>query len=79
MTWPCEAYGEAGLTHGALCFRSAELHRRVCTVPSECSTFMGWERQRVFDLMQQDPVMRDQFTSPEQLLGGKGDPDASTD
>lgn len=90
-TWDCEAYGPEGKQHGALCFFSEGT--RVCRTAAECSERMTGERRRVFGVITEgaaagDPVMTmlaEEFTSPDQLLGGPeappfaGDgPDAGT-
>ena len=78
--WDCEAYGPEPAAIGALCFRSGELHKRVCTGPSECHAAMTAERQRVFGRISElaahgdDPTWADlaeTFARPGQLLGGE--------
>ena len=85
MTWPCEAYGEEGMEHGALCFIASELHTRFCISQQACHEIVQTERRRVFDRIHEqaqagDPVaqmLAEEFTSPDQLLGGDaGEPDA---
>lgn len=76
--WDCEAYGPEGVKVGALCFLSGELGERVCRTAAECSDQMGGERRRVFGVIQEraaagDPdfeYLAQEFTSPDQLLGG---------
>jgi len=75
-TWDCEAYGPEGTAIGVLCFFSE--HGRKCRDQEQCHRDMTAERGRVFGRIHQlaatgDPVMKDlaeQFTRPEQLLGG---------
>lgn len=76
--WHCEAYGPEGVEVGAVCFRSGNLHKRVCATAGECHTYMAMERERVFQRIRAgaasgDETMQflaEQFTSPDQLLGG---------
>jgi hypothetical protein len=78
--WPCEAYGMAGLEHGARCF-FADLDDRTCIDPLVCHLALYAERRRVFRVIHEraaagDPVaqmLAADFTSPDQLLGGSGD------
>lgn len=56
---------------------------RVCGSPAACHENMAAERQRVFQRIQElaaggDPIgleLAEEFTSPEQLLGGDPDED----
>jgi hypothetical protein len=79
--WPCEAYGPEGLEHGARCFFSPDLGARDCIDPEDCHARMTDERRRVFSRISElaaagDPValqLAEDFTSPDQLLGGEED------
>lgn len=82
-TWPCEAYGDAGVAIGAaLCFQAPALGERVCDTADQCARVMGHERRRVFRRLSElaadpagDPVYReiaDEFATPDDLLGGPG-------
>lgn len=82
-TWDCEAYGPEGTAHGALCFAAGDLGERVCRSEGECAELMAGERRRVFgrinELAAADPdfaYLAEQFTSPDQLLGGDEPPPA---
>jgi hypothetical protein len=74
----CEAYGAEGAAHGALCFVAGEVGARVCANFRQCAATMRAARQQLFDRIQQraatgDPIgvaLAEQFTRPEQLLGG---------
>ena len=76
--WDCDAYGPDLREHGALCFVSGELGKRVCDSRDECRETMAAERQRVFRRINElaahgHPDMADlaeTFTDPQQILGG---------
>lgn len=80
-TWPCEAYGPDGVTHGALCFFSPELGQRACATLDECRARLAPERERVVGRIAELAASGDQVgkhlarrvTSPGQILGG-GEP-----
>lgn len=82
MTWNCEAYGDDGPTVGALCF-FADVGQRTCTTHAQCRELLVAERQRVWQRMQELAAAGDQagehlaeeFTHPEQMLGGHRDDD----
>lgn len=86
MTWPCEAYGQEAMKHGALCFASAELDVCVCSSPSACHRLVESERRRVFQRINElaaagDPIAEDlaeSFPAPNDLLGGKEEPPLSS-
>jgi hypothetical protein len=75
----CTAYGPEGRDLGALCFFSGELGSRACADLAECRERMAAERQRVFARIQELAAdgdetgiyLAEQFTSPEDLLGGE--------
>jgi hypothetical protein len=81
MAWDCEAYGPEPAEIGAICFVSGELGKRVCTDAAECHRAMAAERQRVFRRINELAAtgnadmayLAEEFTSPEQLLGGGPD------
>lgn len=68
-TWPCEAYGPAGLEYGAVCFMSGQLHRRVCGDPAVCAREMWSYRRRVWDRLTAMAVTDTEFgTIARELL-----------
>lgn len=82
--WACEAYGPEIADIGAVCFRSGELGKRVCADLAECRAAMAAERRRVFRRINELAAagnadmahLAEEFTSPEQLLGGGQDEEA---
>jgi hypothetical protein len=76
----CDAYGPKGREVGALCF-FAPSGKRDCASLEACRERMAAERQRVWQHIQDgaargDPDMvalAEEFTGPEQLLGGDAD------
>ena len=78
--WPCDAYGppDPGVTDWPLCFFAGS--GRACATHDVCATRMADERRRVYATIQDgasrgDETMQylaQQFTSPDQLLGGPG-------
>lgn len=78
ITWPCEAYGEAGLAHGALCFSAGGINERRCTSPDECFLEMTGARIRLWSRIRQLAAAGDDMAtylegairSPWGLLGG---------
>ena len=80
--WDCEAYGPEPAALGALCFVSGELGKRTCADLAECRRVLAAERQRVFRRISEmaaggdetGAYLESEFTSPEQLLGGGGEP-----
>lgn len=78
--WDCEAYGPDLREHGALCFVSGELGKRVCGSLDECRATVAAERQRVFRQINERAAqghpdmayLAETFTDPRQLLGGDG-------
>jgi hypothetical protein len=79
--WDCSAYGSEGRKFGALCFVSGALGKRVCGSQAACREVMTAARRRVFSRIQEgaaagDPDMAylaEEFSGPEQLLGGIGE------
>jgi hypothetical protein len=77
-TWPCEAYGPEGVTHGALCFFSPELGQRACATLDECRGRLAPERERVVGRIAEmadegkpgTRYLAARITRPGQILGG---------
>lgn len=78
VEWACDAYGPAGIEHGALCFLAGK-GERACASHDECVRVMASERRRLFRRMNElaatgDPTwagIESEFASPDDLLGGK--------
>lgn len=77
----CEAYGPEAASVGAVCFFGAGNWVRVCDTAQECHERMAGERRRVFRRINEmaaagdetGEFLSEEFTSPEQLLGGADD------
>jgi hypothetical protein len=83
VAWACEAYGPDATEAGALCF-VADPGQRVCADPADCARTLATERRRVFRRIQElsttagsageaDAYLESVFSSPDQLLGGRGE------
>jgi hypothetical protein len=82
--WSCEAYGEAGMAVGALCFLSGP-GERLCGSPAVCHGQMTAESQAAYRLVSElaargHPVGEDLaqvFGSPEQIFPDRSEPGRS--
>lgn len=74
----CEAYGPEAAEAGALCFVPGALGVRVCLTREICTLTMARSRRRLFQRIQElaaagdetAAYLAEEFTGPEQLLGG---------
>lgn len=79
--WLCEAYTPEAHDEGAWCFLvSGSLHTRVCGTADVCSARLTYERQRVFQRINelaaatdcpQMAYLANKITSPLDLLNNK--------
>lgn len=76
--WDCEAYGPEAGALGARCFVAGGFGVRVCLTREICTLTMARSRRRLFQRIQELAAQGDEtaaylaeeFTGPEQLLGG---------